>query len=87
MNPLALYPSTGLSGYAQAVETAPVTTLTLTGAMVGGLWGILLGYGAALAFKKDKIVFSTAAGITGAVILGAEGYRQGTELQQWLAQY
>jgi uncharacterized membrane protein len=86
VHPLATI-NPGLGGYAQAVETAPVATLTLTGATVGLLWGVLLGFATAKLFVKDQATYSAIGGASGALILGLEGYRQGMELNKWLAQY
>jgi uncharacterized membrane protein len=76
-----------LGGYAQAVETSPVATLTTTGVMVGVLWGGLLGWLGSLATKGNATPWLAVGAAAGAVIAGSEGYRQGVELQQWLAQY
>jgi hypothetical protein len=81
-------PNSGLGGYAQSVETSPVATLTFTGAMVGALWGTLLGWGAAKVTRSPSSYPWIAAGaLAGGVILASEGYRQGLELQEWLRQY
>lgn len=77
----------GTSGYAQAIETAPVATLSLTGAVVGGLWGMLLGFAAAKLFHQDEVACTIVGAGAGAITLGLEGFRQGTELNQWLSQY
>lgn len=78
----------GFGGYAQAIENSPVSTLTVTGAMVGALWGTLLGWGAAkMARSDDASAWALTGALVGGFFFGSEGYRQGVELEQWLQQY
>jgi hypothetical protein len=81
-------PPSSLGAYAAATESHPVATLTATGAIVGALWGALLGYGVAKLARSDKTetwVLGTSA--VGAALMGVEGYKQGTETSTWLQQF
>jgi hypothetical protein len=81
-------PRSDLGSFAQSVETAPVETLTTTGAFVGLLWGTLVGFGlAAIARSEEPGIWALGTGALGAVAMGAQGYAQGQELKSWLAQY
>jgi hypothetical protein len=77
----------GLGGYAKAIEASPVATLTATGAVVGGLWGALLGWGISKVANGPTTPWVLAGAASGAVLVGAHGYNQGVELSRWLQQY
>ncbi len=76
-----------LGGYARAIETSPVFTLTATGAVVGALWGGLAGLAGSWLTSGRKMPWLLIGAASGAALVGGEGYSQGVELAQWLAQY
>jgi hypothetical protein len=75
---------TSLGFYAESVEKAPVTTLTVTSMALGGLLGAIFGWGAAgLAGRSSRTGALWGAGL-GAVAFGLYGYSEGQELASWL---
>ena len=81
--------TTTLGPLAQAVEGAPVVTLTTFGAILGGITGAALGLGgAALARADERTLWTVGLGIgaLGAVLGGAKGYSDGQSLAAWLAE-
>ena len=82
---LAVKPPSDLGFFADAVENHPIVTLTTTGALVGALWGGLLGWGASGVIPggwQRWVGYSAAAG---GLAVGAKGYIDGKALADWLA--
>ena len=80
-------PPASLGAYAAATESHPVATLTATGAVVGALWGALLGWGISKATHGTTQPWVLGTALAGAALMGAEGYKQGTETDAWLQQF
>jgi hypothetical protein len=77
-----------LGAYAESIETSPQATLATTGALVGALWGGLVGYlGARACMSERPALWAGAGAAAGAVGFGLAGNQQGAALKQWLAQY
>jgi hypothetical protein len=86
-SPPAVRASDGLGGYAKAIESSPVFTLTATGAVVGALWGGLAGLAGSWLASGRVMPWMLIGAASGAALVGGEGYSQGVELAQWLKQY
>ena len=74
----------GLGVLARTIEAAPVASLTMLGAVLGGASGILAGQTAALLFPSYKTACMLAGAAIGAGTVGTEGYRRGKGVHRWL---
>jgi hypothetical protein len=77
--------SIGLGAYASVLETNPVATLTVTGALAGAGLGMASGYLFAKLFRGDPVRWAMESGGVGAAAMGLAGYNQGLNLRSWLS--
>jgi hypothetical protein len=82
---LAKRSATGLGAYASVLETSPVATLTVTGALAGAGLGIASGWIAAKLFRGDPVRWAMESGGVTAAVMGLAGYSQGRNLASWLS--
>ena len=77
--------SVGLGAYASVLETNPVATLTVTGALAGATLGMASGYLFAKLFNGDPTRWAMESGGVGAAAMGLAGFSQGKNLSAWLS--
>jgi hypothetical protein len=73
-----------LGPYAAALSAAPEAALTVSGLLLGAIWGGLIGWGVGAIAKQNAVTWALAGAAAGGTALGVMGYLKGQELDTWL---